>query len=127
MALIGDLSEAELATLTSTVAGRITGSILGREGAGGTVTVEIAGASVAFLVAVAPKTPEAIGREAMIRLAGWLFGNRPHTVEHEFTDPSGSTTKLRFNNSAATASGFRSSGASALVSRFIVRRAGPVG
>ena len=39
-------------------------------------------------------------REAAVRLAGWLYGNRPHVSEHEITDPSGSTTKLRFNNSA---------------------------
>ena len=39
-------------------------------------------------------------REAAIRLAGWLYGNRPHVSEHEITDPSGTTIKLRFNNSA---------------------------
>ena len=61
-------------------------------------------------------------REAAVRLAGWLYGNRPHVSEHEITDPSGSTTKLRFNNSAATANGWRASGASALLARYIVRR-----
>ena len=127
MAVIGDLDEAALAALIRTVGGRITGSILGREDPGGNVAMEIAGAAVVFVADVAPKTPEAIGREAAIRLAGWLYGNRPHVSEHEFTDPSGSTTKLRFNNSAATANGFRSSGASALVSRYIRRRGGVIG
>ena len=121
------LTEPELATLTSTVAARISGSVLGREAPrASAVEIEIAGAAVLFCCDVAPSAPEAILREASIRLAGWLFGNRPHVVEHEFTDPSGSTTKLRFNNSAATANGFRSSGASALLSRYVKRRAGTI-
>ena len=121
------LTEPELAALTSTVAGRIAGTVLGREVLrGGSVEVEIAGAAVIFCCDVAPDAPEAILREASIRLAGWLFGNRPHVSEHEFTDPSGSTTKLRFNNSAATANGFRSSGASALLARYVKRRAGTI-
>ena len=127
MALIGDLDEAQLAALMRTVGNRINGAVLGREDAGGAVAIEIAGAAVAFVADVAPKSPEAIGREAAIRLAGWLYGNRPHLTELEFTDPSGSTTKLRFNNSAATANGFRASGASALVSRYIRRRGGVIG
>ena len=121
------LTEPQLATLTATVARRIAGTVLGREVLkGGSVEAEIAGAAVIFCCDVAPDAPEAILREASIRLAGWIFGNRPHVVEHEFTDPSGSTTKLRFNNSAATANGFRSSGASALLSRYVKRRAGTI-
>ena len=119
------LTEPELAALTSTVAARLTGTVLGREASSTSTTeIEIAGAAVIFCCQVAPDAPEAILREASIRLAGWIFGNRPHVVEHEFTDPSGSTTKLRFNNSAATANGFRASGASSLLSRYVVRRAG---
>ena len=121
------LTEPELAAMTDTVAARIAGTVLGKEVLrGGSVEVEIAGAAVIFCCDVAPDAPEAILREASIRLAGWLFGNRPHVSEHEFTDPSGSTTKLRFNNSAATANGFRSSGASALLSRYVKRRAGTI-
>ena len=113
--------------MTSAVAARIVGTVLGKEVLrGGSVEVEIAGAAVIFCCDVAPSAPEAILREASIRLAGWLFGNRPHVVEHEFTDPSGSSTKLRFNNSAATANGFRSSGASALLARYVKRRAGTI-
>ena len=121
------LTEPELAELTSTVAARISGTVLGREVLlGGSVEMEIAGAAVIFCCDVAPSAPAAILREASIRLAGWIYGNRPHVVEHEFTDPGGSTTKLRFNNSAATANGFRSSGASALLARYVKRRAGTI-
>ena len=120
------LSESDLAAITSTVASRITGSILGREDAGSLVEMEIAGAAVSFCSDIAPAAPEAILREASIRLAGWLYGNRPHVAEHEITDPSGTSIKLRFNNSAATANGFRASGASAMLSRYVVRRAGSI-
>ena len=122
------LTEPQLAALTSTVAARITGTVLGREASRASVVeMEIAAAAVVFCCQVAPDAPEAILREAAIRLAGWLYGNRPHVSEHEFTEPSGTTTKLRFNNSAATANGWRASGASALLSRYIVRRGGVIG
>ena len=122
------LTEAQLATVTSRVAERITGTVLGREASRtSTVEIEIAGSAVAFCYDIAPDAPEAILREASIRLAGWLYGNRPHVSEHEHTDPSGTTIKLRFNNSAATANGWRASGASALLARYVVRRAGVVG
>ena len=122
------LTEAELAAMTSTVAARITGTVLGREASSAsTVEIEIAGAAVAFCYDVAPCAPESIMRESAVRLAGWLYGNRPHVSEHEITDPSGTMTKLRFNNSAATANGWRASGASALLARYIVRRGGVIG
>ena len=122
------LTESQLAALTSAVAARITGTVLGREASSASTTeIEIAGAAVIFCNQVAPNAPAAIMREAAIRLAGWLYGNRPHVAEHEITDPSGTTIKLLFNNSAATANGFRSSGASALLSRYVVRRAGVIG
>ena len=122
------LTEPQLAEMTTAVAARITGTILGREASSASaVEVEIAGAAVIFCCTVAPNAPEAIMREAAIRLAGWLYGNRPHVSEHEITDPSGTIVKLRFNNSAATANGFRASGASALLSRFVDRRGGVIG
>ena len=94
------LSDATLSAITARVAARLTGSILGREASTVSVTeTEIAGAAVAFCHELAPAAPEAILREASIRLAGWLYGNRPHVVEHETTDSSGTTIKLRFNNS----------------------------
>ena len=122
------LTEPDLAALTSTVAARITGTVLGREASSANATeIEIAGAAVVFCCDIAPGAPEAILRESAIRLAGWLYGNRPHVSEHEITDPSGTTIKLRFNNSAATANGWRASGASALLSRYVVRRGGVIG
>ena len=122
------LTEPELAVLTSAVAARVAGTVLGREASSaGATEMEIAGAAVVFCCQVAPDAPEAILREASIRLAGWLYGNRPHVSEHTVKDQSGTEISLRFNNSAATASGWRASGASALLSRFIVRRGGVIG
>ena len=127
MAVIGDLDEAALAALTTRVKARITESTVGMTAAPDATAMEIASAAVVFIVEISPKAPEAIGREAMIRLAAWLLDNRPAVVSHEITDPSGTVVKLQFANMAATSNGFRHSGASALVSRFIRRRAGPVG
>ena len=122
------LTEPELAALTSAVAARVAGTVLGREASSASTTeIEIAGAAVVFCCQVAPDAPEAIMREAAIRLAGWLYGNRPHVSEHTVKDQSGTEISLRFNNSAATANGWRASGASALLSRFIVRRGGVIG
>ena len=50
-----DLTESQLANLTSAVAGRIRGNVLGREASGTAVDLEIAAAAVLFLVDVAPK------------------------------------------------------------------------
>ena len=127
MAVIGDLDESALATLTATVRDRIVAVSAGMTAPAPATAMEIAGAAVVFMVHVAPKAPESIGREAAIRLAGWLVDNRPAVLSHEITDPSGTTVKLQFSNSAATANGFRNSGASALVSRFIRRRGGIIG
>ena len=69
------LTEPELAEMTAKVAARIVGTVLGKEVLrGGSVEVEIAGAAVIFCCDVAPDAPEAILREASIRLAGWIFG-----------------------------------------------------
>ena len=127
MTRLGELTEAQLADLTSVVAGRCLDASAGMRLPPAGTAMEIAGAAVAFLVDVAPKAPEAIGREAAIRLGGWLLDNRPHVSEHEIDDPSGTKIRFRFNNTAATANGWRVSGASALVSRYIVRRGGIIG
>ena len=126
MAVIGDLDTAARTAMVAAVAARIRGQVLGRESEADDSADAIAAAAVEYLVDLAPKTPEAIGTEAAIRFGGWLYGSRPHVTEQEVTDPSGTTIKLRFNNMAATSNGFRASGASALVSRYIVRRAGVV-
>ena len=123
---IGDLNEAALGALTTRVKARITGESVGMSPPADATAMEIAGAAVAFIVEVAPKTPDSIAREAAVRLAGWLLDNRPAVVSHEVTDPSGTVVKLQFSNMAATAGGFRNSGASALVARFIHRRGGAI-
>ena len=127
MALIGDLDEAQLGSLTDRVRDRILEASSGMRTPPAATAMEIAGAAVVFLVSVAPRAPEGVAREAAIRLAGWLLDNRPHVVEHEIDDPSGTKIRLRFNNSAATANGWRASGASAMVSRYIRRRGGVIG
>ena len=127
MALIGDLDEAGLAALTTRVKSRITESTVSMTAPPDATAMEIASAAVVFIVEVSPRAPEAIGREAAIRLAGYLLDNRPTVVSHEILDPSGTAIKLQFANMAATANGFRHSGASALVARYIQRRAGVIG
>ena len=127
MALIGELTEAQLADLSARVAARIEAESVGMMTAATETATEIAGAAVVFIAAVAPRAPDAIGREAAIRLAGWLLDNRPAVAEHVIRDPSGTEVTLKFANMAATGNGFRHSGASALVARYIVRRAGVIG
>ena len=124
---LGDLTEAQLGALTDRVRDRILDASSGMRTPPAATAMEIAASAVVFLVDVAPRAPEAIGRESAIRLAGWLLDNRPHVSEHEISDPSGTTVKLRFNNTAATANGWRASGASALVARYIRRRGGVIG
>ena len=123
---IGDLGATELATLTARVQRRIVANDSGILAVSDATATEIAQAAVEFIVDVAPRAPDAIGREAATRLAGWLLDSRPHLTELEITDPSGTMIKQRFTNTAATGNGFRASGASSLVSRYIVRRAGVV-
>ena len=127
MALIGELTEAELAALATRVAARMGAESTSISPPAGAALLEIASAAIMFLLHVAPRTPESIGREAAIRMGAWLADNRPHVASHTVKDPSGTEVTLQFSNHAATASGFRHSGASALVARYIQRRAGPVG
>ena len=146
MAVIGDLDTAARTAMVATVAGAVRGQVLGRESAADDSADRIAAAAVEYLVDSHPRPrkrsaprrqsgsclsshPRPRKRSAPRRqsgFAGWLYGTRPHVTEQEVTDPSGTTIKLRFNNSAATANGFRASGASSLVSRYVVRRAGVV-
>ena len=115
------LTDAELAALTTRVAARQTSAVP-------TATKnEVSGASVVFCCNLAPSAPEAILREASIRLAGWLLDNRPAVVSHTFKDQSGSEFTLQFSNGAATANGWRSSGASALLAPYVTRRGGVIG
>ena len=84
---LSDLSEAELAAIATRVKERITEASVGMKAPADATAMEIASAAVIFVVQVAPKAPEAIGREAAVRLAGWLLDNRPAVVSHEMTDP----------------------------------------
>ena len=127
MAVIGELDEAALADMTARVAERAGANSVGIAAPPAATSMEISGAAVAFILDVAPKTPESIAREAAIRLAGWLLDNRPAVVEHTIRDPSGTEVTLKFANMAATGNGFRHSGASALVARYVRRRAGVIG
>ena len=120
------LNANERAALAVTVAGRIAGTVLGREESGGTAEREIAAAAVELCYGLAPGAPDAVLREACVRLAGWMYGSRPHVAEETFKDPSGTETALRFNNAAATANRMRASGAGALLSRYVVRRGGAI-
>ena len=120
------LTPTELAALATTVAGRITGTVLGRESAAADVQNDIAAAAVETCYALAPGAPLSILREASIRLAGWMYGSRPHLAMESFRDPSGTEFSMTFNNSAATANGLRASGAGAMLSRYVVRRGGAI-
>ena len=115
------LTEAELGALTSRVVARQTGT------ADPVTKTEIAGAAVAFCYDIAPGAPESVLREAAVRLAGWLIDNRPSVVSQTFKDQSGSEFTMQFSNGAATANGFRASGASAFLARYVVRRGGKIG
>ena len=120
------LTPEELAALVTTVAERITGTVLGRESAAADVQNDIAAAAVETCHGLAPGAPLSILREASIRLAGWMYGSRPHLSGEAFKDPSGTEFSMTFNNSAATANGLRASGAGAMLSRYVVRRGGAI-
>ena len=119
------LTDAARTALVATVAARIVGTILGREASAGAVETGIAEGAVTYVCDYAPAAPESLLREAAIRFAGWMYGSRPHVTEQEMSEPSGTSMRLKFHQ-AATANGFRASGASALLSRYVQRRAGAV-
>ena len=82
------LTQTELAALATTVAGRITGTVLGRESAAADVQNDhIAEAAVETCNGLAPGAPPSILREASIRLAGWLYGNPPTPCRGVFQRP----------------------------------------
>ena len=121
------LTTAEITALATIVANRIAGTVIGREAsASSQAELSIATAAAIYCDDIAPGAPEAILKEAAIRLAGWFYGNRPHAAEVSFKDPSGGEWATRFNNTTATANGYRSSGASALLGRYVVRRGGRI-
>ena len=121
---------AAVRALETSVAEAITGSILGVVAGGPAASLrytEVAEASLAMVHDYAPAAPLELKREAAIRLSGWIIGTRPHASGSRSEDPSGTSLQLEFTNKQATANGLRASGASALLSRFVVRRALAVG
>ena len=127
MAVIGDLSEAELGDMTARVAARMRDESTSISAPADVTLMEIAGSAVQFVLDTAPRAPESIAREAAVRLGGWLADNRPHLASHTVKDPSGTEITLTYANHAASANGFRHSGALAHVARYIQRRAGVIG
>ena len=114
--------------LQTDVGSAMVGHILGTTTAQ-TPDVRMNQTAKAALVAVygyAPGAPVELHREASTRLAGWLLGTRPHARSQNISDPSGAGLQLEFLNGQATANGMRASGASALLSRYVVRRAGAI-
>ena len=126
MAVVGELNEAQLGTLAARVRDRIVGTSTGMSAPDMVASMEIAGAAVAYIVEAAPKAPESIGREAATLLGGWLLDRRPAVNEHTIRDPAGTEITVKYNGTA-TGNAYRNSGASALVSRFVVRRGGAIG
>ncbi|MDE0379645.1 MAG: hypothetical protein OXI20_10430 [Rhodospirillales bacterium] len=112
----------------ATVAGRITGKILGVSGLPDSDMTAAATAALDYIgdLSLARNIPDSIRLEAAVRYAGWMIGNNPHVTRRKSADPSGSSFELDYH-AAATSNGFRSSGASALLSRYAVRRGGIIG
>ncbi len=93
----------------------------------GPVETRIATAALQVAYDYAPSAPASVLEEAGIRLAGWLLGSPAYATQKKVTAPEGTGLEISYSNSTATANGFRSSGASALLSKYVVRRAGSIG
>ena len=120
----------EVRAILPDVTGAVIGTIIGSNTTDPTTEIRKDNVGWAALVAVydyAPAAPLELHREGAIRLAGWLLGVRPHARSQNLGDPSGAGLQLEFLNGQATANGLRASGASALLSRYVVRRAGAIG
>ena len=116
-----------VAELIPIVAAGIRGTVLGTHATEADAReTAVAEAALCLIEDYAPAAPRAIKREAGIRLAGWILGSRPHATGSKVTDPSGTSLELSFHG-AATANGLRASGAGAMLSRYVVRRAGAIG
>ena len=107
---------------------RLQGTILGRENTGGVREQLVAGAALemCWMYVANPDIDLDIVREAAVRLGAAMLGDRPHVSASEVADPSGMSIKLQFSGQA-TRNLMRSSGASAMLSPFKIRRAGAIG
>ena len=116
---------ANVTALTADIAANLRGTVLGREDTGGTRETDIATAALIECYCYAPSAPLPVLQEAATRLGGWQLGNRPHGTSFKVQDPSMSILEVE-QPGAATANGLRASGASAMLSRFVRRRAGAI-
>ena len=117
----------DVQALAPAVATALRGAVLGREDSGGTREGMIAGAALkaCYAYAANPGIDLDVLREAAIRLGGAMLGDRPHVIASKEADPSGTAVELQFAG-AATRNLMRSSGASAALSPFKVRRGGTI-
>lgn len=116
-----------VADLIPVVAAGIRGTVLGTHASEADARETAAAEGALCLIETyAPGAPRSVKREAAIRFAGWMIGARPHATRTKVTDPSGTNLEADYHG-AATANGLRSSGASAMLSRYVVRRAGVIG
>lgn len=123
---MADTLPTDVADLIPIVATGIRGTVLGRENTGGTRVTDIAEVAVCACHDYAPAAPLSAKREASLRYAGWIFGNRPHARGIKIASPDGTSLETDFG-AAATMNGLRASGATAMLSRYVQRRAGVIG
>ena len=84
------------------------------------LAVRLHGVAVALVERYAPKAPEAVQNEAVIRAAGWLHEQPPAGVRIETIGDEA------FEYAPAMVGALRHSGAMALLSPWKVRRAGAI-
>ena len=118
---------ADVQALVPDVAAALRGTVLGREDSGGTRETAVATAALGqcWRYVANPDVDLDVLREVAIRLGGAMLGDRPHVVSSTITDPSGTSIALQFQG-AATRNLMRSSGASAALSPFKIRRGGTI-
>ena len=116
----------DVAGLIPAVAAAALGGVIGRDMPPDERTNAVAGAALCAVHDYAPGAPVALKREAAIRLSGWLLGAAPHATRRKTADPSGTSMEVDFHG-MATGNALRASGASSLLARYVVRRAGVIG
>ena len=112
----------DLATAVRSQAGPVIGSAVMTD----TRTMDVAKAALLTVHDYAPGAPVELLQEAAVRLSGWMLASNPGMNRKDITDPSGAALALDFGG-GMTRNGLRQSGASALLSRYVIRRAGAIG
>ena len=121
------LTQYQIAEVIPVIAASITGPSLGGTSTPGPDETRVATVALQTCNDYAPSAPATILQEASIRLAGWLLGTPAYATEKKVQAPEGTTLEISYSNAQATANGLRSSGASSLLSKYVVRRAGSIG